>query len=171
MFNYLMDLHSFSKPQNIYWKRCENVQNQLNKHKLYCNSVHRHHLYGLSVYVLEFDNIVDESDIAEALDIPKDWIAFVMTSPWIYYVLEDKLHEKYCDEDGELIFDKEKTDDNMKMVSDVLKVLVDELAADDLSINVLVDGKLYDIKDFYFDKKIYEYVLELHGGYEYKGDS
>lgn len=58
----------------------------------------------------------------------------------------------------------------MKTVSDFLKVLVDSVAVSNNPINILIDGKLYDIKTFYFDKNIYEYVLELEGGYDYGGE-
>ncbi len=56
----------------------------------------------------------------------------------------------------------------MKTISDFLKILVENISLSDDPVNVLVDGKLYDIKDLYFDEDIYEYVLELHGGYNYR---
>ena len=39
----------------------------------------------------------------------------------------------------------------MKTVSDCLKVLVNNVAIDDAPINILIDGRLHDIKDFYYD--------------------
>lgn len=58
----------------------------------------------------------------------------------------------------------------MKLISDFLKELIVSLTVDDLPVNVLVDGKLYDIKDLRYDHDICEYVMELYGGYEYEGD-
>lgn len=57
----------------------------------------------------------------------------------------------------------------MKTVSDCLKVLVNNVAIDDAPINILIDGRLHDIKDFYYDSDISEYVMELTEGYEYDG--
>ena len=57
----------------------------------------------------------------------------------------------------------------MKTVKDFFELLVNAISLSDDPVNVLVDGKLYDIKDLYFDEDIYEYVLELHGGYDYGG--
>ena len=59
-------------------------------------------------------------------------------------------------------------DGRMKMVSDLLKVLINTVSVDDIPINILIDGKLYDIKDFYYDKNICEYVMELTEGYKYE---
>ena len=61
----------------------------------------------------------------------------------------------------------------MKMVTDCLKVLVNTLLDNtglaDAPVNILIDGKLHDVKEFYFDSKISEYVMELSEGYEYEG--
>lgn len=61
----------------------------------------------------------------------------------------------------------------MKMVTDCLKVLVNTLLDNtglaDTPVNILIDGKLYDVKEFYFDSEISEYVMELAEGYEYEG--
>lgn len=61
----------------------------------------------------------------------------------------------------------------MKMVTDCLKVLVNTLLDNtglaDAPVNILIDGKLYDVKEFYFDSETSEYVMELAEGYEYEG--
>lgn len=61
----------------------------------------------------------------------------------------------------------------MKMVTDCLKVLVNTLLDNtglaDAPVNILIDGKLYDVKEFYFDSEVSEYVMELAEGYEYEG--
>ena len=62
----------------------------------------------------------------------------------------------------------------MKMVTDCLKVLVNTLLDNvdlaDAPVNILIDKKLYDVKEFYYDKNICEYVMVLVGGYDYEGD-
>ena len=55
----------------------------------------------------------------------------------------------------------------MKMLSDIIKVLFESLRLDDEPVNILIDGQLYDISEFYFDENIMEYVLELTDGYPY----
>ena len=54
------------------------------------------------------------------------------------------------------------------MLSDLLLIFMKNMQIEDLPVNILVNNQLCDIKDFYFDKKIHEYVLELTEGYEYK---
>ena len=56
----------------------------------------------------------------------------------------------------------------MKMLSDLLLIFMKNMQIEDLPVNILVNNQLCDIKDFYFDEKIHEYVLELTEGYEYK---
>lgn len=60
----------------------------------------------------------------------------------------------------------------MKMATDCLKVLVnniiDNAGLADAPVNILIDGKLYDVQDFYYDNNICEYVMVLTGGYEYE---
>lgn len=59
----------------------------------------------------------------------------------------------------------------MKMAVDCLKVLVnvliDNCGLADAPVNILIDGKLHDVKEFYYDKNIAEYVMVLTEGYEY----
>lgn len=59
----------------------------------------------------------------------------------------------------------------MKMVTDCLKVLVNTLLDHtdlaDAPVNILIDKKLYDVKEFYYDNKICEYVMVLEGGYDF----
>lgn len=58
----------------------------------------------------------------------------------------------------------------MKMLSDIIKVLFESLRLDDEPVNILVDGELCDIAEFYFDDNIMEYVMVLTEGYEYTND-
>ena len=59
----------------------------------------------------------------------------------------------------------------MKMATDCLKVLVNTLLDNcdlaDAPVNILIDNKLYDVQEFYYDDDIAEYVMVLTGGYEY----
>ena len=58
------------------------------------------------------------------------------------------------------------------MVTDCLKVLVNTLLDNtdlaDAPVNILIEDKLYDVKEFYYDKDICEYVMVLHRGYKYE---
>ena len=58
------------------------------------------------------------------------------------------------------------------MATDCLKVLINTLLDNcdlaDAPVNILIDNQLYDVKEFYFDDYISEYVMVLAGGYEYK---
>lgn len=60
------------------------------------------------------------------------------------------------------------------MVTDCLKVLVNTLLDNcdlaDAPVNILIDGKLHDVKEFYYDKNICEYVMVLTEGYEYESE-
>lgn len=47
------------------------------------------------------------------------------------------------------------------MLSTFVINLLNEWQIEDLPINVLIDGKYYDISSFYFDKEINEYMLEI----------
>ena len=55
----------------------------------------------------------------------------------------------------------------MMMLSDFVIVLLNNWKIEDLPINVLIDKNYYDIKEFYFDKEINEYILKLEGGIDY----
>lgn len=55
----------------------------------------------------------------------------------------------------------------MKMLSDLLMVLLNNLRIEDLPVNVLINDKYYDIDEFYFDNEINEYIMKVSGGIEY----
>lgn len=60
------------------------------------------------------------------------------------------------------------------MVTDCLKVLVNTLLDNcdlaDAPVNILINGKLHDVKEFYYDNNICEYVMVLTEGYEYESE-
>ena len=60
----------------------------------------------------------------------------------------------------------------MMMLSDFVITLLQEWKLDDLPVNVLIDGKYYDIEEFFFDKVINEYILKIDGAIDYatRGD-
>ena len=100
----LSDLLIAPSAKNIFYRRTDAIEEQLKKSGIDIKSVYRHHVYGKSFYVLKFDDVQEECAIAESLGIPQEWIGFITTSPWLYYIKEDELNDKYCDDDGELVF-------------------------------------------------------------------
>lgn len=131
---------------NIYFRRSDAILKQLKKHDIRNVKVSRHHLGDWLFYVLEFnrnnsDKYVDEKDIAKALDIPTEWVYFihidVENSISIYWIDEEKLHDKYLDDDGELVFDGWSMLDEDRAftgVGNVQRRLIDE--NNDLSVRV-----------------------------------
>ena len=56
----------------------------------------------------------------------------------------------------------------MMMIGDFNRIVMDIWAQyGNLPVNILINGKYYDIGDLFFDKEIYEYILELKGGIDY----
>lgn len=53
------------------------------------------------------------------------------------------------------------------MLSAFVINLLNEWQIEDLPINVLIDGKYYDISSFYFDKEVNEYMLEIDHPIDY----
>ncbi len=53
------------------------------------------------------------------------------------------------------------------MLSDIIKVLFESLRLDDEPVNILVGKQLCEIKSFYYDDRLNEYVLELTNSYKY----
>lgn len=58
--------------------------------------------------------------------------------------------------------------DTMMLLSDFVMTLLKEWQIDDLPINILIGDDYYDIEEFFFDKEIYEYILKLSKGSDYK---
>ena len=56
----------------------------------------------------------------------------------------------------------------MMLLSKFVITLLNNWAIEDLPINVLIDGKYYDIEDFYFDDETNEYMLKLEGAIDYE---
>ena len=110
-----MYIFGVSGGKTIYGRRCGAITEQLKKHNVPVKRVGRHHFYNIRVYCIEIKigkcgKWIDDDDIAEALNIPKEWIAFIHINTEhrykLYFVKEDELNSKYCDDDGELIFKK-----------------------------------------------------------------
>ena len=60
----------------------------------------------------------------------------------------------------------------MKMVTDCLKTIVDAMIDNcglaNAPVNIRIGDKLYGVIDFYYDKNIEEYVMELTERYDYE---
>ena len=60
----------------------------------------------------------------------------------------------------------------MKMATDCLKILINTLLDNcdlaDAPVNILIGNKLHDVKEFYYDDDIAEYVMVLTEGYKYE---
>lgn len=100
----------FSKEENPFHRRCEQIRKQLCKNGLKAR-VHRHTCFDMKYYVIEqWDKktVFNERDIANALNIPREWCSLANHTNMIgfYWVKEDELNEKYCDCDGNLVFDE-----------------------------------------------------------------
>lgn len=92
------------EPKNIFYRRTDAIEEQLKNSGFNIKTVYRHTVYNKNFYVLIFEDVQEERDIAESLSIPEEWVGFITTDPWMYYVKEDELNDKYCDADGELVF-------------------------------------------------------------------
>ena len=85
-------------------KNCDTIEEKLNDEGLNVY-VHRHTLFDIECYVVteksEGSKTFFDKDLAEILDIPKEWINLSKAKdPQEYYILEDEFNEKYCNEDG-----------------------------------------------------------------------
>ena len=85
-------------------KNCDTIEEKLNDEGLNVY-VHRHTLFDIECYVVtersEGSKTFFDKDLAEILDIPREWINLSNArDPQEYYILEDEFNEKYCNEDG-----------------------------------------------------------------------
>ena len=55
----------------------------------------------------------------------------------------------------------------MKMLSELLNTILKNLKYTDSPVNILINNKLHDIKNIYYEPKIDEYIMELTEGYQY----
>ena len=90
--------------RNNEWNNCEIIEKKLNDEGLNVY-VHRHTIFDIKCYVItersEGSKTFFDKDLAEILDIPKEWITLSHASdPQEYYILEEEFNEKYCNEDG-----------------------------------------------------------------------
>lgn len=85
-------------------KNCDIIEKKLNDEGLNVY-VYRHTIFDIKCYVVtersEGSETFFDEDLAEILDIPKEWINLSRASdPHGYYILEDEFNEKYCNKDG-----------------------------------------------------------------------
>ena len=114
----------------IWNKRCKSIEEALKRHCIK-SSVIRHTLFDTDYYLVEVsDNKhhISGDDIAEALDISKDWVCLYhcrYNESTYYAVLEDELNDKYKNCNGELVFDdfdlKDAINDGMNCIENRLR--------------------------------------------------
>ena len=90
--------------RNNKWVNCDTIAKKLNENGLNVY-VHRHTLFDIKCYVVteksEGSKTFYDKDLAEILDIPREWINLSKAKdPQEYYILEDEFNEKYCNDDG-----------------------------------------------------------------------
>lgn len=89
------------------------IKKELSKNNIKVKDVHRHGIWGINVYVIRFhkdDNNkhINDKILANALNIPIDWVGLAQCTSdgyCTYWIKEDKLNNKYCDDDGKLVFE------------------------------------------------------------------
>jgi len=96
---------------NVYHRNCNAIKEQLCKHNIKA-SVHRHSLFDKDFFIVDVsddDNCRCRGDIADALDIPVDWVDLYIYNDGLeeYGILEDELIGKYGDCNDELHFKDE----------------------------------------------------------------
>lgn len=92
---------------NVYFRRCDAIRKQLNKHDIHPKEVNRVFIGELLFYNVKFPEkhrFISQKDIRDALGIPYDFIGIVDNNPDQYLIDEYKLHEMYLTDDGELDF-------------------------------------------------------------------
>ena len=96
--------------KSIYAKRCDDIQDRL-KEKGIKAVVSRHTIYDTRLYLIEYesdwnDKCIYELEIANALDIPREWVAlYNIDNRTTLSVKEKELNDKYSDDDGRLVFE------------------------------------------------------------------
>lgn len=97
---------SFDYTNNKYHKRCKAVKKELKKHNMVAK-VHRHSLFGVEYIVIIFDREANgyistaQRKIAEALQIPLEWVGMVTCcDPQEYFVKEKEFMQKYPSADN-----------------------------------------------------------------------
>ena len=97
--------------ESIYNKRCRDIQEQLAEYDLIA-TVSRHDLFDVDYYLIEFNNngygggkYPSCGNIAEALDIPNEWVNLYTcecNGKTVYAVKEEELNRKHKNCDGRL---------------------------------------------------------------------
>lgn len=56
----------------------------------------------------------------------------------------------------------------MLALSKLISILANQLyLMGDYPLNILIGGQYYDIQEFYFDSKIFEYIMKIEGGNDF----
>ena len=138
--------------RNNLWDNCETIEKKLNENGLNVY-VHRHTIFDIKCYVVteksEGSKTFFDKDLAEILDIPVEWINLSKANdPQEFYILEDEFNEKYCNEDGLVVFkpDLQKYWDkcNIKGIKKYFAELFN-ISTDDVFVH-WVGGEFVEIK-------------------------
>lgn len=156
------------------WKNCETIEEKLNSEGLNVY-VHRHTLFDIECYVVteksEGSKTFFDKDLAEILDIPREWINLSNAKdPQEYYILEDEFNEKYCNEDGLVEFkpDLQKYWDKCN-ISGIKEYFAEQfhISKDDVFVH-LVGGEFVEIK---LPKNPYTYDVDFQYSSLDKGEN
>ena len=104
-------LSPFLIGDSVYHRNCNAIKEQLCKHNIKAR-VHRHSLFDKDFFIVNVsddDSFLNRKDIADALDIPVDWVDLYIYNDDLeeYCILEDELIGKYGDCNDELHFKDE----------------------------------------------------------------
>ena len=66
------------------------------------------------------------------------------------------------------VFDNENIPDDYIILKTIVNAMIDNSGLANAPVKIRIKDKLYGVTDFYYDKNIEEYVMELTGGYEYE---
>ena len=111
MFDWYTPFCMTNREPTIWNRRCRAIEKELSNHSIRA-SVSRHTLFDTEYYLVEVsDNKehINDKKIADALDIPRDWVCLYQyrynENKW-FAILEDELNDEYTNCDGELVFKK-----------------------------------------------------------------
>lgn len=123
--------------KSIYHRRCDAIEYRLKEHNINA-VVSRHTAFDVEYYVLDFkdSSSIDKCKIADALDIPKDWVDFIniYDEGCVYFIKEDEFNDKYCDCDGEIDWGFNLFDLKFESKFETLRPIKDQLESAGITV-------------------------------------
>lgn len=108
---------SFKYTNNKYHKRCKAIKKELKKHNMVAK-IHRHSLFRVEYIVITFDREANgyistaQRKIAEALQIPLEWVGMVTCcDPQMYFIKEKEFMKQYPSANSGTIHFEEDNDE------------------------------------------------------------